>query len=38
MGREITAKYDKDYKAEPLIMSETAIGSQVMDPNQKFIL
>lgn len=38
LGREITLeKYDKDYKAEPLIMSETAIGSQVMDPNQKFI-
>lgn len=38
MGREISLeKYDKDYKAEPLLMAETIIGSQVMDPNQKFI-
>ncbi|HAN64825.1 MAG TPA: hypothetical protein DCQ34_00305 [Chitinophagaceae bacterium] len=37
-GREISLeKYDKDYKAEPLLMAETIIGSQVMDPNQKFI-
>jgi len=38
MGREISLeKYDKAYKADPMIMSETSIGSQVMDPNQKFI-
>jgi hypothetical protein len=37
-GREITLeKYDKDYKAEPLIMSEVNIGSEIINPNQKFI-
>jgi hypothetical protein len=37
-GREISLeKYDKDYKAEPLIMSETVIGSEISNPNQKFI-
>jgi hypothetical protein len=37
-GREISLeKYDKDYKAQPLIMSETTIGSEIRDPNQKFI-
>ncbi|MDP4283878.1 MAG: hypothetical protein Q8891_05610 [Bacteroidota bacterium] len=37
-GREITLeKYDKVYKAEPLIMSEALIGSEVREPNQKFI-
>ena len=37
-GREISLeKYDKDYKAEPLLMGETLIGSEVRDPNQKFI-
>ena len=37
-GREISfAKYEKIYKAEPLLMSETLIGSEIMDPNQKFI-
>ncbi len=37
-GREITLqKYDKEYKAEPLLMAETPIGSQIKDPNQKFI-
>ncbi len=37
-GREITIeKYDKAYKAEPLIMIETAISSEIRDPNQKFI-
>lgn len=37
-GREITLqKYDKVYKAEPLIMAETPIGSEIKDPNQKFI-
>ena len=37
-GREISLeKYDKDYKAEPLIMSEVTIGSEIKDPNQKFV-
>ncbi len=37
-GREITLeKYDKQYKAEPLIMTDTTIGSEIKDPNQKFI-
>ena len=37
-GREISfQKYDKPYKAEPLIMADTTIGSEIKDPNQKFI-
>ena len=37
-GREISLeKYDKEYKAEPLIMAETTIGSEISNPNQKFI-
>jgi hypothetical protein len=37
-GKEITIeKYDKEYKAEPLIMADTAVGSQINDPSQKFI-
>jgi hypothetical protein len=37
-GREISLeKYDKEYRAEPLMMSETTIGSEIRDPNQKFI-
>lgn len=37
-GREISLeKYDKEYKAPPLIMSETSIGSEIRDPNQRFI-
>jgi len=37
-GREISLeKYDKTYKAEPLLMKETPIGSEIKDPNQKFI-
>lgn len=37
-GREISLEqYEKDYKAEPLIMSETTIGSEIRDPNQRFI-
>ena len=38
-GKEITfEKYaEKSYKAEPLIMAETTIGSEIKDPNQKFI-
>src|SRR5579872_6532219 len=37
-GREISLeKYDKSYKAEPLLMEATTIGSEIRDPNQKFI-
>ena len=37
-GKEITLeKYDKEYKAEPLLMKETAIGKEIREPNQKFI-
>jgi hypothetical protein len=37
-GREISLeKYDKQYKAEPLLMSATTVGSEIKDPNQKFI-
>jgi len=37
-GREITLqKYDRAYKAEPLLMDATIIGSEIRDPNQKFV-
>jgi len=37
-GREITLeKYNKPYQKEPLLMAETTIGSEIKDPNQKFI-
>ncbi|MFT3824134.1 MAG: hypothetical protein QM731_09445 [Chitinophagaceae bacterium] len=37
-GREISLeKYDKEYKAPPLLMQDTSIGSEIRDPNQKFI-
>lgn len=38
-GREISLeKYDdKTYKVDPLLMSDTVLGSEIMDPNQKFI-
>jgi hypothetical protein len=37
-GREISAAvYDKAYKAPPLLMAETTIGSEIKDTNQKFI-
>ena len=37
-GREISLdRYDKPYKAEPFIMAETTIGSEIKDPNQKFV-
>jgi len=37
-GREISFdKYDKPYKVAPLIMGETAIGTEIKSPNQKFI-
>lgn len=38
-GREISVeKYDdKIYKVDPLIMADTILGSEIKDPNQKFI-
>ena len=37
-GREISfEKYDKAYKVPPLIMAETTIGSEIRNPNEKFI-
>lgn len=37
-GREITlAQYDKPYKAPPLLMQDTTVGSEIKDPSQKFI-
>ena len=38
-GREISyEKYDdKEYKVDPLIMAEVPMGSEIKDPNQKFI-
>ena len=37
-GKEITReKYDKTYRVEPLLMAPTTIGSEIKDPNQKFI-
>ena len=37
-GREITLeKYDKEYKAEPLLMNDVTITSEIKGPNQKFI-
>jgi hypothetical protein len=37
-GKEISLeKYDKSYVVEPLLMESTTIGSEIFDPNQKFI-
>ena len=38
-GREISLEvYDnRTYKAAPLLMKETTIGSEIKDPNQKFV-
>ena len=37
-GKEITLeKYNKQYRVEPLLMESTMIGSEIFDPNQKFI-
>jgi Plasmid pRiA4b ORF-3-like protein len=37
-GKEISlARYDKPYKVEPLLMELTTIGSEIKDPNQKFV-
>ncbi len=37
-GREISLeKYDKKYQVEPLLMSETTLGSETKNTNQRFI-
>jgi hypothetical protein len=37
-GREISlAHYDKQYKVAPLLMENTVIGTEIKDPNQKFV-
>jgi hypothetical protein len=37
-GREISLeKYDKRYQAEPLLMQDTPISSEIKQPNQRFI-
>ncbi len=37
-GREISLeKYDKPYAAEPLIMNDVVINTEIKGPNQKFI-
>ena len=37
-GREISKEiYDKEYIAAPLLMNETAIGTEIIDTNQHFI-
>ena len=37
-GREISLEqYEKEYKALPLLMKDTTIGSEIRNPNQKFI-
>src|SRR5664279_1184361 len=37
-GKEITLeKYDKQYLVPPVLMKETTVGSEIRDPNQKFI-
>ncbi len=37
-GREISIeRYERSYRVEPLLMAETAIGSEIKNPNQKFV-
>jgi len=37
-GREISLEvYGKQYKVPPLLMKDTPVGTQIRDPNQKFI-
>lgn len=37
-GREISLEqYDKPYKVPPLLMESTTIGSEIKEPNQKFV-
>jgi hypothetical protein len=37
-GREISLeRYEKEYRAEPLMMKEVTIGSEIKDTSQKFV-
>lgn len=37
-GRQISLeKYERDYRVDPLIMADTAIGTEIKDTNQHFI-
>ncbi|TCJ16570.1 hypothetical protein EPD60_07440 [Flaviaesturariibacter flavus] len=37
-GREITLEhYDRPYRMAPLLMKDVTIGSEIKDPNQKFV-
>jgi len=37
-GREISLEvYEKDYKAAPLLMKDTNVGSEIRNPGQKFV-
>jgi len=37
-GRQITLEqYEEDYKVPPLLMKETVIGSEIKQPNQRFV-
>jgi hypothetical protein len=37
-GREISLEvYEKEYKATPLLMKDTSVGSEIKNPGQKFI-
>ena len=37
-GREISLEvYEKEYKAAPLLMKDTTVGSEIKNPGQKFI-
>ncbi len=37
-GREIALEvYDNEHKAPPLLMNETALGTEIRDTNQKFV-
>jgi hypothetical protein len=37
-GKEITLeKYEKNYVVEPLLMSDTNVGTEVFNPSQKFV-
>ena len=37
-GREISLEvYDRNYTAPPLLMKDTTMGSEIRDPNQRFI-
>jgi Plasmid pRiA4b ORF-3-like protein len=37
-GREISLdKYEKEYKAPPLMMADTTVGSEMKEPNQRFV-